>query len=277
METVCRYACAYIPPAPSPSSAYAVVWRSRLGLRSRPRPRPRLAPSSPPLHSPSPPLCSTERACFKLHPSAHVPAHSPRWRSAGARAGTSTPRYPPPHRPSCALVFLLMRMHMHAVESERRVRARAFTRVRMKRTTPSSSHSCSSSCNRGRVFVRTAPASPSFSCADTEGACSTDLDIILDVDAHSRVGGVGDGDGEFTRVCVYLLPVLSLAVSRSYPTIFLLKLGRILLSARFDVCPASHPPSTYARPSRSTREVAKFGYHVFLSFKYYSFRGHSLK
>jgi hypothetical protein len=120
MEMECRYACAYIPLAPSPSSAYAVVWRSRLGLRSRPRPRPRLAPSSPPLHSLSPPLCSTERAGFKLRRSAHVPTHSQRWRSAGARAGTSSPSLSSSHRPSRAhLSSLDAYGYARAVELER--------------------------------------------------------------------------------------------------------------------------------------------------------------
>jgi hypothetical protein len=84
--------------------------------------------------------------------------------------------------------------------------------------------------------------------ADTEGARSADLGILLGADTHSRVER-WDGDGEFARMCyecTYILPAPSLAVSRSPSLSFSVKLVGSLFSARFDVCPASHPyPHTH--------------------------------
>jgi hypothetical protein len=85
---------------------------------------------------------------------------------------------------------------------------------------------------------------------------------------RASVSRGGDGDGEFERVrcgCAYILPASSLA--RSLSLSFSSNSGGPLFSARFDVHPTSHPPSTYARPSRSTRQVAKFGYDMSLFYQ----------
>jgi hypothetical protein len=147
METECGYSCAYIPPAPSPSSAYAVVWRSCLRLRSC-SPRPRLAPS--------PPLCSTEHAGFKLRRSAHVPTHSQRWRSAGGCAGTSTPHCPPRIALLMRSCLPRMRTDTHGSSSWGGVRAGACMYVRMG-LAPMPSYSRGSSGVRGEVFLRILP------------------------------------------------------------------------------------------------------------------------
>ncbi|KAJ7857996.1 hypothetical protein B0H13DRAFT_1154836 [Mycena leptocephala] len=127
----------------------------------------------------------------------------------------------------------------------------ACTHVRMK-PAPSYSYSRGSSCDRvieaGCPCV-CAPALLSAFYADTEGARSADLGLILGLDAQSRVD---DGaDVEFARVrrgCAYNLLSLALApISLSFSSN---SVGS-LYSARFDVCMASHPHplSTSTRPS----------------------------
>jgi hypothetical protein len=126
-------------------------------------------------------------------------------------------------------------------------------------------------CSR-RVCLLTVPASLSSSYTDTEGACSADLGIHWGTDARSRVDGGGVEVG--MNWCAYILlsPALHSLLSLSSPSLsFASNSVGSLFSARFYVCPASHRPSTCARPSRSTRQVAKFGYDM--SF-FYSITAH---